>query len=50
MKRAEIVKEWIKKADEDYGFASANIEHEDFFPQICFHFPQAAEKILKRSL
>lgn len=43
----EIVKEWFKKADEDFGFASTSIENTDFFAQICFHFQQAAEKYLK---
>ncbi len=43
-----IVKEWIAKADEDYRFAEVNLREErDFFPQICFHFQQAAEKFLK---
>ncbi len=45
--QSEIVQEWIKKADEDYGFASAGIEHTEFYAQICFHFQQAAEKYLK---
>lgn len=43
----EIVKEWINKADEDYGFASESIDNTDYFAQICFHFQQAAEKYLK---
>jgi len=43
----EIAKEWIDKAEEDYGFACAGIEYTDYFPQICFHFQQAAEKYLK---
>jgi len=43
----EIAKEWIQKADEDYGFASVSIECTDYFGQICFHFQQAAEKYLK---
>ena len=43
----EIVREWIEKAEEDYGFACAGIEHTDYFAQICFHFQQAAEKYLK---
>jgi hypothetical protein len=43
-----IVKEWIAKAEEDYRFAEVNLREErDFFPQICFHFQQAAEKFLK---
>lgn len=43
----EIAKEWIDKAEEDYGFACAGIECTDYFPQICFHFQQAAEKYVK---
>lgn len=43
----EIVKEWIEKAEEDYGFACASIEATDYFAQVCFHFQQAAEKYLK---
>ncbi|HAS53379.1 MAG TPA: hypothetical protein DCS42_04195 [Nitrospiraceae bacterium] len=42
-----IVKEWIAKADEDFRFAEVNLREErDFFPHICFHFQQAAEKFL----
>lgn len=43
----EVVKEWLQKADEDFGFASTGIEYTDYFSQICFHFQQAAEKYLK---
>ncbi|MFQ6035058.1 MAG: HEPN domain-containing protein [Sedimentisphaerales bacterium] len=43
----EIAKEWIEKAEEDYGFACASIESMDYFAQVCFHFQQAAEKYLK---
>jgi HEPN domain-containing protein len=43
----EIVKEWIQKADEDYGFALSSIECNEYFGPICFHFQQAAEKYLK---
>lgn len=43
-----IVREWMQKADEDYRFAEANLRaQEGFYPQICFHFQQAAEKYLK---
>ncbi|MDI6735488.1 MAG: HEPN domain-containing protein [bacterium] len=45
--QTEIIKEWIEKAEEDFGFASTSIEHTDYFAQICFHFQQAAEKYLK---
>jgi HEPN domain-containing protein len=43
----EITREWIGKAEEDYGFACTSIEYTDYFAQTCFHFQQAAEKYLK---
>jgi HEPN domain-containing protein len=44
----EIIQEWLTKADEDFDFARINLEESrPFFPQICFHFQQAAEKYLK---
>jgi HEPN domain-containing protein len=43
----DIVAEWLEKAEEDYGFACAGIEHTKYYAQICFHFQQAAEKFLK---
>jgi len=45
--QTEIIKEWIEKAEEDFGFASTSIENTAYFAQICFHFQQAAEKYLK---
>jgi len=43
-----IIKEWIFKGDEDYGFARINLEEgKHFFAQICFHLQQSAEKYLK---
>lgn len=43
-----LYKQWLKKADEDFYFASTHLEDEKkFFGQICFHFHQAAEKYLK---
>jgi HEPN domain-containing protein len=47
MKPPEIVREWLEKAEEDYGFACASIEDTNYFAQVCFHFQQAAEKYLK---
>jgi HEPN domain-containing protein len=45
---AEIVRERLSKADEDFEFAQTNFEQgKPFFAQICFHFQQAAEKYLK---
>jgi len=43
----KVAKEWVEKAEEDYGFACASIEYTDYFAQVCFHFQQAAEKYLK---
>jgi HEPN domain-containing protein len=44
----KIVREWLDKADEDFNFAKVNLEERDnFYPQICFHLHQAAEKYLK---
>ena len=44
----ELVKKWIQKADEDFGYAALSLKEEfTFFPQICWHFQQAAEKYLK---
>jgi HEPN domain-containing protein len=43
----QLVREWINKADEDYGFAVSVIEESPYYSQICFHFYQAAEKYLK---
>ena len=45
---AEIIKEWISKADEDFEFALSNLkEGKTFFSQVCFHFQQVSEKYLK---
>ncbi len=43
----KIVREWLEKAENDYGFADLALELDDYFSQICFHFHQAAEKHLK---
>jgi HEPN domain-containing protein len=43
----KLIKEWLEKADEDFGFASSVLEESSYFAQICFHFQQAAEKYLK---
>jgi HEPN domain-containing protein len=43
-----IVREWLDKDDGDFIFTRVNLEErENFYPQICFHFHQAAEKYLK---
>lgn len=45
---AEIIREWLAKADENFEFALVNLEEgKPFFALICFHFQQAAEKYLK---
>jgi HEPN domain-containing protein len=46
----KIVKEWLKKADEDMNFSSSIIDESTFYAQICFHFHQAAEKYFRDSL
>ena len=47
MADAQVIREWLKKADEDFEFAVSVIEESTFYAQICFHFHQAAEKYLK---
>ena len=47
MADAQVIREWLKKADEDFDFAVSVIEESTFYAQICFHFHQAAEKYLK---
>lgn len=47
MAEPRLVDEWVKKAEEDYQFASSVLEDSTFYAQICFHFHQAAEKYLK---
>ncbi|MBU1088377.1 HEPN domain-containing protein [Patescibacteria group bacterium] len=45
----KIIEEWLKKANEDFRFASCSLEdlEDKFYAQILFHFQQAAEKYLK---
>ena len=45
----ELSREWLNKAEEDFGFASKNLSDPtiSYYSQICFHFQQAAEKYLK---
>jgi HEPN domain-containing protein len=47
MAEPRLIDEWLKKAEEDYQFASSVLESSAFYAQICFHFHQAAEKYLK---
>ncbi|MBI2326388.1 HEPN domain-containing protein [Candidatus Collierbacteria bacterium] len=46
---SKVYKNWFDLAEEDYGFASANLADSDtqYFGLICFHFQQAAEKYFK---
>ena len=44
----ELIDDWLKSAEEDFQFALINLkEQKPFYAQICFHFHQAVEKILK---
>jgi len=45
----KVVQEWLKKADDDFGFAKTNLDDKNtgYFDFICFHLQQAAEKYLK---
>lgn len=49
MVNKKIIKEWLSKAEEDFGFALRNLKDEEntFYAQMSFHFQQAAEKYLK---
>lgn len=44
-----VIREWLKKADDDFGFASTNLREKrtEHYDLICFHFQQAVEKYLK---
>ena len=43
----ELAREWLNKAEEDFGFAASVIKGSPYYAQICYHFHQAAEKYLK---
>lgn len=43
----QVIREWLKKADEDFDFAVSVIDDTIFYAQVCFHFHQSAEKYLK---
>ena len=47
MRPEEDVREWLKKANEDFEFASSILPDTTFYSQVCFHFQQSAEKYLK---
>ncbi|MBM4402759.1 MAG: HEPN domain-containing protein [Candidatus Cloacimonetes bacterium] len=43
-----VIKRWLYKADQDFGFASTSLENGyEYYDQPCFFFQQAAEKYLK---
>jgi HEPN domain-containing protein len=44
-----VILRWLYKADQDFGFARSSLLDRGvtFYDQICFHFQQAAENILK---
>lgn len=44
-----IINEWMRLAEEDFSFASRNLDDPSntYFGIICFHFQQSAEKYLK---
>ncbi|KAF0134203.1 MAG: HEPN domain-containing protein [Candidatus Saganbacteria bacterium] len=47
-KPSQIVSEWLKRADSDFGFARAAFEDfDDFYSQMCILCHDAAEKYLK---
>ncbi len=50
-KTADLVNEWIHKAEHDLGMALLALENRpEFTDAICFHCQQAAEKYLKAYL
>ena len=49
--RREHVKQWLVRADEDFGLAKQLVlENSPYIHAICFHAQQAAEKYLKAFL
>lgn len=43
-----VVKEWLYKADQDFGFtSSALVNSYEYYDQLCFFLQQAGEKYLK---
>ena len=50
LKQPKPFEEWLDKAEEDFKFAEKNLQEDEFYPQICFHFHQAAEKYLKAAI
>ena len=51
LNKKQIIKEWIDKADEDFGTAKIiYLQMPDYKDTICFHCQQAVEKYLKAYL
>ena len=51
MDRAELGKEWVRKAEHDLGMAELALENKpDYTDSICFHCQQTVEKYLKAYL
>lgn len=50
-KKQELVYNWIKKAEHDFGMAELALEDgKEFTDSICFHCQQCAEKMMKAYL
>jgi HEPN domain-containing protein len=47
MRKNKVYREWLKKAEEAFGFAQISLKETKYYAQICFHFHQAGEKYLK---
>lgn len=48
---SRLFKPWLKKADDDFNFASTYLKDEKkFYSQICFFFSRQSRNILKHIL
>jgi HEPN domain-containing protein len=47
MRPEEDLREWLKKANNDFGFASSILPDTTFYGHVCFFLQQSAEKFLK---
>jgi hypothetical protein len=45
----KLIQEWLRKADEDLGFAASIIEDSPFTPKSAFIFNRQRKNILKPS-
>lgn len=49
--RTELIKEWVRKAEQDFGMAELALENKpEYTDSICFHCQQTVEKYLKAYL